>query len=79
MDGDAIGERILAFAADHFALARGERGEEVIEGRVAGVDPVELTVGALQIAARAEQFPLRLRKEGDVHRGGIRALADIGQ
>src|SRR5262245_17784076 len=68
MHADAVGERILALAPDGLALAGGERGEEVVEGRVAGVLPMKLLVRALEVAALAEQLPFRLGREGDVHR-----------
>ena len=56
-----------ALAPDGLALARGERGEEIVEGCVARVLPVELLVGALQEAALAEQAPFVFGEEGDVH------------
>jgi hypothetical protein len=62
---------VLALAADHLALARGQRAEEGVERRVAGVLPVELAMGALEIAARAEQLPLRLGREGHMDGGGV--------
>ena len=74
-----VDERVRALAADGLALARGERGEEGVEGVIAGVLPMELLVGALQVAARAEQPPFRLGQEGDVDRGGVGALADVDQ
>src|SRR5262249_60776492 len=68
-----------AFAPNGFSLARGERSQERVEGRVAGVLPMELLVRALEIAARAEQVPFRLGREGDVNRRGAGAPADIGE
>ena len=48
-----------AFAPDGLALARGQRGEEIVEVVIAGILPMELPVGALQIAALAEQAAIR--------------------
>ena len=61
---DAGRERFLALAADGLALARGERGQEIVEAGVAGIVPMELLVGALQEAALAEQraIPASVRK-----------------
>ena len=64
---DAVRERVLAFAADGLALARRERGEEILERRVAGVLPVELLIVALKEAEFAEKAPFRLGRKGDVH------------
>src|SRR5262249_59564630 len=59
MHADAGRERVRAFASDGFALARGERRQERIEGGVAGILPMELLVRALEVAARGEQIPFR--------------------
>ena len=67
LDGDAGRSRLLALLAHGLALARGERGEEVVEVRVAGVVPVELLVRALQEPVLAQPAPLALAQEGDVH------------
>src|SRR5262245_5045570 len=79
MHADAGGERILALAPDGLALTRGERRQERVERVVAGILPVELLVGALEEAAAPEQLPFRLGREGDVHRGRMRAPADVDQ
>src|SRR5262249_34546236 len=68
IDADAGRERVRAFAPDGFALARGERRQERIEGGVAGILPMELLVRALEVAARGEQIPFWLGGEGDVDR-----------
>ena len=79
MHADAGRERVRAFAPDGLALARGERRQERIEAGVAGVLPMELLVRALEVAARAQQVPFRLGREGDVNRRGASAPADIGE
>src|SRR5260221_8749 len=68
---DAGGESVAALAPDGLALARRQRGEEIVEGREAAVCPMELLVGAQQEATLAERTPFRLGHEGDVGRGGI--------
>ncbi|MET3156970.1 hypothetical protein ABIF34_003995 [Bradyrhizobium japonicum] len=65
-----------AFALNRFAVARVQGGEEVVEARKTLVVPVELLVGTLEEAVPGEQLPLRLPREGDVHRG---SLADPAQ
>ena len=76
---DAVGQCVVALAADGLALARGERGEEVVERRVAGVLPVELLVGALQETEFAEETKFRLGGEGDVDAGGAVDAAQLNQ
>jgi hypothetical protein len=76
---DAGRERVRAFAANDFALARGERRQERIESAIAGILPMELLMGALEEAALAQQFPFRRGGEGDVDRGRVRAPADVDQ
>ena len=70
MHGDAVGQRVVALAADGLALARGERGEEIVEAPVAGIFPVELLVGALQESEFAEEAEFRLGGESHVNAGG---------
>src|SRR5579885_3216357 len=43
---DAGRKRVAAFAPDGLALARRTRGVEIVEGRKAGIVPMELLVGA---------------------------------
>ena len=78
-DLDAGRERFLALAADGLALARGERGQEIVETGVAAILPVELLVVALQEAALAEQAPFRLGQEGDVRRRQLVCRGDLDQ
>ena len=47
---DAVGERLAPLLLHRLALARGERGEEVVIGRKAFVEEMELLVGAVQEA-----------------------------
>ncbi len=77
LDGDAVAERLGAFLAHRLALARGEGGEEIVEGGVAVVVPVKLLIGALEEAGVAERLPLAFVEEGDVQRGGAEALRDL--
>ena len=53
-----------AFLADRLALAAGERGEEIIEARIALIGPVELSPLADQPPRSLEQWHLGLRDEG---------------
>ena len=76
---DAIGQRVVALAADGLALTRRKRGEEVVERGVAGILPVELLVGALQETEFAEETKFRLGGEGDVDTGGAVDAAQFDQ
>jgi hypothetical protein len=67
MHVDAILERILAFASDRLALARGKRDEEILEAAVAGILPVELLIGALQESEFAQEAVFGLGRERDMH------------
>ena len=67
MHGYIVGKRVAPLAADGLALARGQRGEEIIEVAIAGICPVELLVGALEKALLAEELPFRLGRESDVN------------
>ena len=53
--------------------------QEIVEGRVAVILPVELLVGALQEAVLAEQAPFGLGQEGDVHRRHLVAGGNLDQ
>ena len=79
MHADAMGERVRALAADRLALARGHGREECVERIVTGILPMELLVGALEIATPPEQVPFRLGEEGDIHGRRIRAPADVDE
>ena len=79
MHADAVGERVVALAADGLALARRERGEEIVEARVAGILPVELLVGALQESEFAEEAEFRLGREGHVNARGVVDAAKLDQ
>ena len=61
--------------ADRLALARGERGEKVVEARMILIQPVELAVGADQPAGPLEQGHLFGGDEGGVG-GGEAVLVD---
>src|SRR5260221_7422187 len=69
VDLDAAGDGRLALLADGLALARAERGKEIVEAGVAVIFPVELLAGALQETGGAEALPLAAQREGDVQRG----------
>jgi hypothetical protein len=60
------GQGLRALLAYRLALARGERGQEIVEGGVARIVPVELLVGALEEVAGSEPVPLVFAQEGDV-------------
>ncbi len=67
VNGDAVGQRIAAFAADGLAVPRGQCREKILECRVAVIVPVELLVGSLQESRFGEAGPFLLPREGDVH------------
>ncbi len=79
MHSHVIGQGIAPFAADGLALARRKRGEEIVEGGVAGIFPVKLLVGALQKAALAEEFELRFGGEGHMNAGSLIEPAQLEQ
>ena len=58
-----LGVRLAPLLADRLALARGELGEEIVEGLVAAVVPVELLAHALHQPGLAEQLPFVLGRE----------------
>ncbi len=68
---------LAPLALDHLAPARGERGEEIVEGRVAVVEPVKLAVVAGEEAEAGEIAPLGLGRKGNVQRGGALALDEL--
>jgi hypothetical protein len=59
-------DNLAALALDGLAVARVQGGEEIIEGVVALIVPVELLVGPLQEAVFGQELPLRLARKGDV-------------
>ena len=63
VDGDAGGERLAPFALDRLAVARIERGEEIVEALVAVIVPVELLVGALQESVLGQKFRIPPRAQ----------------
>ncbi len=71
LDGDAGGERVAPLALDRLALARGERAQEIVEGGIAVVVPVELLVDPAQEAQRPGPLGLGLGQERRVDRGGL--------
>ena len=79
VNGDAGCQRVGALATNGLALTRGQRGEEILERRIASVLPVELAVGAAQIAVLAEKLPFGFGQERHVDGGGLGAAADLGQ
>ena len=75
-----LAQRVAPLAPDGLALARRRAPpRKCVEGRVAGVLPVELLVGALQEAVLAEELPFGLGQEGDVDRGGLVPPAELDQ
>ena len=63
VDLDAGAQRFLALPPDRLAFARGKRREEIVEGRVAAILPMELLVGALQEVVPAERCATPARSE----------------
>ena len=70
-DLDAALDRPLALGANGLALARGERGQEILEALIALVPPVELLIVAPEESVLARELPLLARGEGDVKRGDV--------
>ncbi len=62
-DLKARAQCFLALLAHRLALAGCERAQEIVEALVAVVGPVELLIGALQVAQHAEPLPLRRGQE----------------
>ena len=69
----------LALLADRLALARGEGGQEIVEGRVAGVAPVILPAEPQQPATLPEALPVGLAAEGGMDRADAVVARDLGQ
>ena len=78
-DLDPAAKRLAPFLADRLALARGERGEEIVEAAIAVVPPVELLVGPLEEAELAGKLPFLAREEGDVQRGDAEPVGDLNR
>src|SRR2546423_11716554 len=76
VDGDSSGSGLAPFTLDRLAVARVQRGQEIVKSRVAFMVPVKLLVVALQEAVRPQKLRFRLAGEGDVHGGGIGRIAE---
>ena len=72
-------QRFASLALDRLAFARGERVEEVVEGRVVRVLPMELLIVALEVAELAEKPPFVFRCERDMHRGGVAQICKFDE
>ncbi len=70
-----FGQGVAPFAPDGLASARGQGGQEVVEGGVALIEPVILLVLAQQQALLAHQGPFGLGREGDIDARRAGALA----
>lgn len=68
---------VAPFLAHCFALARGQASQEVLEGLVALIVPVELLVGALQQARGPSPAPFPFRQKRDVQRRGAHPLRQL--
>ena len=75
IDFEIVAQRLAPLALDRLALARGKRGEKVVEVAIALVDEMELLAGAQDEAGAAQGFGVGLIAEGDVDRGGVQRLA----
>ena len=67
--------RIAPLAADALAMAGRQGGQEVVEGRVAGVMPVVLLILPQQQTRLPQPFPIGLSRKGDVDRRGAALFA----
>src|SRR5215467_6308624 len=76
---DPVGERIVAFAANRLALARGERAQKILETAEAAIFPVKLLIGTLQVTEFSEQAEFRFGRKCDVHARRAGNLADFDQ
>ena len=77
VDRDAVGECLAPLLLQGLALARGEGGEEIVVALVAGIDEVELPVGAGEPAGLGEGLGIFGEEEGRVHRGSTEAPAKL--
>src|SRR3990170_4594905 len=74
---DPLAERLAAFLPDRLPLARGERCKEILEARIALVQPMELLVGPLEEADVAGVLPFLAREEGDMQRRDAETVGDL--
>ena len=71
--------RLAPFALDRLAVARVQRGQEIVESPVAVIVPVKLLVVALQEAVLAQKLRFGLAGKGHVHGGGVGRVAQRHQ
>ena len=79
VDRDSGGDRLAPFALDRLAVARIQRGQEIVERPVAGIVPVKLLVVAQQEAVPAQKLCLCLAGKRHMHGGGVGRVAQRHQ
>ena len=70
-------KRVVPLAPDGLSLARRKRGKKIVKTGETRIFPVELLVGALQIAEFTEQAKFRLGGKSHVHAGCPGKLAQF--
>ena len=65
---DVIGQRVAALAPDGLAFARGQGGEEILEGGISLVEEMELLVGAGKETVFRKHSIVGVHAEVDVDR-----------
>ncbi len=80
LNRDSVGQRILSLATDGLALARGQGAEEVVEGAISAILPVELLVrSAVRKFCVSSTSHSAFGQKGDVDRRGAGLFADAHQ
>ena len=66
LDRDVAIQRVAPLALDRLALARGERAQEIVEGRIAVAGEMELLAGANQKPGASQPLGILDRREGEM-------------
>ena len=68
VDRDSSSDGLTALALDRLAMARVERGKEIVKAAKTVIVPVKLLIGALQEAVLGQKLPFRFARERHMHR-----------
>ena len=79
LDRDVAVQSVPALALDRLALARGQRGQEIVEGRKAVAEEMELLAVADQKTRVGQAFRVLSGREGDMNRRRLGLLAQLAE
>src|ERR1700722_17098567 len=77
LDRDVAVERVAPLAFDRLALARSQRAQEIVEGRVAVAEEMELLAIADQKAIFGQPLGVLDGRKGDVNRRCLGLFAQL--